>query len=88
MLFQSVYYGQIKNFHCHYHYIIALQREWPFNTGRERELGKWGGGWNILGPRGFEFLFIPHWQTIFNKCYKRAVFMKDNRIWVYIKYEL
>ncbi len=26
--------------------------------------------------------------NIFNKCYKKAIFMKSNWIWVYIKYEL
>ncbi len=41
-----------------------------------------GEGWGFGGVESF-------WNKMgrFNKCYKKDVFMKNNRIWIYIKYE-
>ncbi len=67
-------------------------REWPFNTGGG------GGGWTFGGiecflPKEGVNIFFRSWRwvkkchaslaSIFNKCYKKVVFMKNNWIWVY-----
>ncbi len=56
--------------------------------------------WNLLLSQGVEdflsdleggidFFSCLTGKTIFNKCYKKAFFHEtNNRIWVYIKYEL
>ncbi len=68
---------------------------WRLGSGRLMPgVGGWSGilflgGEIVLRPMGgVGWVFLCLTGKHFNKCYKKAVFMKNNYIWVYIKYEL
>ncbi len=74
--------------------ILYLRSSHLILAGREGSGKLWGGG--ILGGpkrrsgsffrpwwRGVDFFFITHWQTFVIKCNKKAVFVKNNWIWVF-----
>ncbi len=80
---------------------ITCIRELPFNTGGWGRVGIWGGIGGFIGVfftkevvnlfqtlKGGGDNFYASLSNIFNESNKKAVFMKNNWIWVFIKYEL
>ncbi len=63
--------------------MFAPFREWPFNTGKGGDWENWGKG--IISPwkKGLNCFFMPHWQIFLINVIKKAVFMKNNIIWIY-----